>query len=178
MVVDFFDHKRATFCRQSLSSPSSSSSEKAADVVVTTYQALEKKSKRNRNTTSSGAAADPLTDKVWGRIVLDEMQEVRSWTTGISKQCQKLQSNRRWMLSGTPLLEGEFVLHCKCQTEHEAHTRLKNVFWLSSLYTGIQDFKGELCFLGVEPFAANNEDGFFEFAVNSHWQARSYVAAI
>lgn len=71
------------------------------------------------------------------------MQEVRSWNTTISKTCQELESDRRWMLSGTPLWEG------------------------------IQDFKGELCFLGLEPFAANNEDGFFNFAIANHWKARS-----
>lgn len=41
------------------------------------------------------------------------------------------------------------------------------------LFDGIKDFRGELCFLKLDPFAADNEDGFFEFAVASHWDARS-----
>jgi hypothetical protein len=138
LVVDFFDHKQAAFLRQSSNTDDmvDELDERPADIVVTTYQALEKKGKKN-------PGMQILTSKVWGRVVLDEMQEIRSWTTSISKHCQCLQSDRRWMLSGTPLLEG------------------------------IQDFRGELCFLGLEPFAANNEDGYFDFAISNHWNTRS-----
>lgn len=37
----------------------------------------------------------------------------------------------------------------------------------------IDDFKGELCFLGLEPFAASNDDGFFNFAISKPWEERS-----
>lgn len=120
-----------------------------ADIVLTTYQALDGK---NNGTAKKGGSnkrarafsvSKILSSTVWGRIILDEMQEIRSWTTSISKQCEQLKSDRRWMLSGTPLWEG------------------------------IQDFRGELCFLGLEPFAANNEDGYFDFAIANHWDARS-----
>ena len=80
---------------------------------------------------------------IWGRIVLDEMQEIRSWTTRLSKVVCRLRSDCRWMLSGTPLLDD------------------------------INDLKGELCFLGLEPFSATNDDGFFQFAVASHWEYKS-----
>ena len=49
------------------------------------------------------------------------MQEIRSSTTQIAKMCERLQCNRRWMLSGTPLFEG------------------------------IADLRGELNFLHLEP---------------------------
>ena len=120
-----------------------------ADIVLTTYQALDDK---NNGTAKKGGSnkrarassvSKILTTTIWGRIILDEMQEIRSWTTMISRQCEQLRSDRRWMLSGTPLWEG------------------------------IQDFRGELCFLGLEPFAANNEDGYFDFAIANHWDARS-----
>eukprot|EP00536_Pseudo-nitzschia_multiseries_P008035 jgi/Psemu1/287532/fgenesh1_pg.197_\ len=129
-----------------------------ADVVLTTYQSLQggirtgskkKKDKAAMKSTTAAANANAaaisklLLSTVWGRVVLDEMQEVRSWNTITSKSCHKLLSHRRWMLSGTPLWEG------------------------------IHDFRGELCFLGLEPFAANNEDGFFDFAVAHHWEERS-----
>jgi hypothetical protein len=79
--------------------------------------------------------------KRWGRIVLDEMQEVRSSTTKIARMCETLKSDRRWMISGTPLFEG------------------------------IEDLKGELNFLHLEPFSANSEDGFFNFAVTNPWES-------
>ena len=102
------------------------------DIVLTTYQALEhaKTSKR-------------LQDRVWGRIVLDEMQEIRSSATMIAKSCDKLSGTRRWMLSGTPLFDG------------------------------IEDLKGELNFLSLEPYAAKSEDGFFDFSITNHWHAHS-----
>jgi DNA repair protein RAD5 len=96
---------------------------------LTTYHALE-----------HPATCKLLTDKVWGRIVLDEMQEIRSSTTKIAKMCEQLQGNKRWMLSGTPLFEG------------------------------IDDLRGELSFLRISPFGANTEDGFFNFAITKPWQ--------
>jgi len=103
------------------------------DVLVTTYQALDQ----------------PKTSKflagfTWGRIVLDEMQEIRSSTTKIAKSCEMLKSARRWMLSGTPIFEG------------------------------FDDLRGELNFLRLEPYAAKLEDGFFDFSIMNHMQMRSH----
>ena len=42
-----------------------------------------------------------------------------------------------------------------------------------SSFDSINDFRGELCFLQLAPFAADNEDGFFNFAVANHWDQRS-----
>lgn len=67
------------------------------------------------------------------------MQEIRSSTTKIAKACEKLECNRRWMLSGTPLFEG------------------------------MEDLRGELNFLRLEPFGANSEDGFFDFMISRRW---------
>ncbi len=102
----------------------------SSDIVLTTYGALT-----HKNTTKH------LSKVRWGRIVLDEMQEIRSSTTQISHNCNKLICNRRWMLSGTPLFEG------------------------------IDDLRGELNFLRLEPFAAALEDGFFKFAVKNQWDS-------
>jgi SNF2 family DNA or RNA helicase len=99
------------------------------DVVITTYNALEKTT-----------VANLLHEISWGRIVLDEMQEIRSSTSKIAKSCENLKARRRWMLSGTPLFEG------------------------------IQDFLGEFNFLKLEPFAASNEDGFFHFMISQAWE--------
>jgi hypothetical protein len=37
----------------------------------------------------------------------------------------------------------------------------------------VTDLRGELCFLKLEPFSANNDDGFFQFAVANHWDHKS-----
>ena len=106
-----------------------------ADVIITTYQALDHNHHR--------IAARLLKEQRWGRVVLDEMQEIRSSTTAIAKNCEGLFSERRWMLSGTPIFEG------------------------------ITDLRGELCFLRVEPFSSNLDDGFFNFAIEKNWEAKS-----
>jgi SNF2-related domain len=69
------------------------------------------------------------------------MQEIRSTTTKIAQTCEKLDCNRRWMLSGTPLFDG------------------------------IDDLRGELNFLRLEPFGAKSEDGFFKFMITDPWES-------
>jgi hypothetical protein len=129
LVYEFFDCSTLTFHRKS-------TKQGPADIVVTTYNALEKSSQKLN-------PAKILKSFSWGRVVLDEMQEIRSSTTSIAKNCEELECERRWMLSGTPLFEG------------------------------VDDFRGELCFLRLEPFAGTLDDGFFDFSVKTHWQERS-----
>ncbi|CAB9507231.1 DNA repair protein RAD5 [Seminavis robusta] len=104
---------------------------RGADILVTTYDALEKPK-----------AARKLQDVTFARVVLDEMQEIASPTTKIAKNCEHLQCDRRWMLSGTPI------------------------------YSGIKDLRGELNMLRLEPFGANFDDGFFDFAIQTPWDAK------
>ena len=40
------------------------------------------------------------------------------------------------------------------------------------LFEGIEDLRGELNFLRLEPFGANCEDGFFDFMIQQPWEAR------
>ena len=103
----------------------------ASDIVLTTYDALDK-----------ACCSTVLQCVQWGRVVLDEMQEIRSSTTKIAKNCEKLQCDRRWMLSGTPI------------------------------FSGIEDLRGELNFLRLEPFGAGWEDGFFDFAIQKPWEQK------
>ncbi|CAJ1942990.1 unnamed protein product [Cylindrotheca closterium] len=133
---------------QRVQQPSSAESQAKADIVLTTYHALEDnvagtKKKRSRKRQSSDNELMCLVEQTWGRIVLDEMQEIRSSTSRISKVVNTLKSKCRWMLSGTPLVDD------------------------------ISDLRGELSFLGLEPFAFSNDDGFFDFAVANHWHQRS-----
>ena len=133
LIYHFFDHDKLEFVNKT-------NHDGPPDIVLTTYVALEKYGKRNRS-----RSAQVLKSTSWGRIVLDEMQEVRSSTSSIAKNCESLKSDRRWMLSGTPLFQG------------------------------VDDFRGELCFLKLEPFAGNCEDGFFDYAIKSHWDAESIL---
>ena len=131
LVVDVYNHETMKFERRSNHAESIE-----ADIVLTTYKALEKKKNETK-------AVKKITDVYWARVVLDEMQEIRSNTTSISKNCNSLLAERRWMLSGTPLFEG------------------------------FGDFRGELCFLRLSPFSFDTEDGFFNFAITQHLEARS-----
>ena len=106
--------------------------EPTPDIVLTTYRALDQTK-----------TLSLLKYQKWGRIVLDEMQEIRSSTTKTAKSCESLYSDRRWMLSGTPL------------------------------YDGIGDFRGELNFLRLAPFSAGSEDGFFNFCITNPWEAKN-----
>jgi SNF2-related domain len=131
LILDIVDGQTGAVIRQG----SSICTDTDADIVLTTYQALVHR-----------MVAPNFHAKRWGRIVLDEMQEIRSSTTAIAKTCERLDCNRRWMLSGTPLFDG------------------------------IDDLRGELNFLRLEPFSANSEDGFFDFMIAQPWKDHNPVA--
>jgi E3 ubiquitin-protein ligase SHPRH len=78
----------------------------------------------------------------WTRVVLDEMQEVRSSGTKVAMACRALDAQFRFMVSGTPL------------------------------YTGIADLHGELSFLRVYPWAQDDKVIFvcaFFFICDFSW---------
>ena len=107
------------------------------DVVLTTYKSL----------TADGKALAAQFKKVhWKRIVLDEMQEVRSSTTQLALLCERLSASTRWMVSGTPL------------------------------YDSIDDLNGELNFLKIWPFALRDkEDGFWANSIGGPWERKDPV---
>ena len=97
------------------------------DIILVSYRMLQTDRK-------------PFQSIHWRRIVLDEMQEIRSSTTDLAKVCKKLSSDFRWMVSGTPL------------------------------YTSLDDLNGELNFLGVTPFCLNDAtDGFWGLRIRQPW---------
>jgi SNF2 family DNA or RNA helicase len=103
-------------------------------IVLTTYSMLNK----NQN---------GLGKVYWRRIVLDEMQEIRSSTTVLAKACERLTSDMRWMVSGTPL------------------------------YTGINDLNGELNFLQIIPFClSDDKDGFWGRRIGKPFNRHSVEA--
>ena len=129
LKVDVLDVNKSNFCINDLRIESGG---KGSDILITTYNALEK-----------SKSICYLSSWSWGRVVLDEQQEIRSSTTKIAQNCESLNCHRRWMLSGTPIFEG------------------------------VEDLRGELNFLRLSPFAAKYEDGFFNFSVMNHWNQRS-----
>ena len=109
-----------------------------AQIVLTTYRTIETEG-RVRVTQQKGGKRKPdnlLKHVEWRRVVLDECQEVRSSTTQLARNCQELESDFRWMVSGTPL------------------------------HTGLDDLNGELAFLQVYPFCLlDATDGFWKLRV-------------
>ena len=68
------------------------------DIVLTTYESLKR-------------SASVYKKFHWHRIVLDECQEVKMPTNQIAKLCADLESNHRWMVSGTPFFSSIEDLH-------------------------------------------------------------------
>jgi len=105
-----------------------------ADIVVTTYKTVV-------------ADRGAFKRVCWERVILDEMQEVRSSATDVARTCNLLRSEARWMVSGTPL------------------------------YESIDDLNGELAFLGVFPFCLDDAvDGFWALRVRAPFEARDPAA--
>eukprot|EP00941_MAST-03F_sp_MAST-3F-sp1_P005034 g5034.t1 len=115
----------------------------SADIVLTTYRALSSEGRKNRRSTTSKKVPKLLLTIQWRRVVLDEMQEIRSSTTELAVACRNLSPGHasRWMVSGTPL------------------------------FSGIKDLNGELAFLQVLPFCLHdNVDGFWDRCIEEPWK--------
>ena len=82
-----------------------------ADIVLTTF-----------GTVSKDSTSRVMEMIGWKRIMIDEMQFMRSPTSAMARATRKLHAQFRWMISGTPI------------------------------YTDLNDLNGELQFLGVIPF--------------------------
>lgn len=66
------------------------------DVVVTSYTAFQKKT-----------PIECLYKEKWGRIILDEGHMIRNPKTKINIEISKLRADIKWILSGTPIQNGE-----------------------------------------------------------------------
>ncbi|KAI0150430.1 SNF2 family N-terminal domain-containing protein [Xylariaceae sp. FL1272] len=70
------------------------------DIVMTTYGSVASEvSGRSKN----GRGPFPLEEIGWFRIVLDEAHQIREQTTLAFKSICRLQANRRWAVTGTPV---------------------------------------------------------------------------
>jgi SNF2 family DNA or RNA helicase len=70
----------------------------AAPIVLTTYNMIlsanDKKDKENKNL---------LTKIQWNRLIFDEAHHLRNKKTERYKSCEKIKSEIRWLISGTPI---------------------------------------------------------------------------
>ncbi|KAL1741859.1 SNF2 family N-terminal domain-containing protein [Schizophyllum fasciatum] len=83
---------------------------KKYDVVITTYQVIsgehaERAGGQPAKKKKKGAsAAGSLFDVKWKRIVLDEGHSIRNPKAKMSQACCALEADRRWVLTGTPIV--------------------------------------------------------------------------
>ena len=75
----------------------------SCDVCITTYGVIASE--------FSGARESPLFAKNWRRIVLDEAHYIKNPNSRIAKAVRKLNSQRRWCLTGTPIQNSLVDLH-------------------------------------------------------------------
>lgn len=69
-----------------------------ASIVITTYGAITLTKKQ-----IDANAITPLHQLLWGRIIFDEAHHLRNKNTTRYISARKLQSNIRWLVSGTPV---------------------------------------------------------------------------
>jgi SWI/SNF-related matrix-associated actin-dependent regulator of chromatin subfamily A3 len=70
-----------------------------ANIVVTTYDIVRATYNKNANT-----ASGPLFAVQWRRVVLDEAHTIKNAAALTHKSCLLLKTERRWALTGTPIV--------------------------------------------------------------------------
>lgn len=71
------------------------------NVVITSYGVLGSEWTRNENGSGYGS---PLYQIEWLRVVLDEAHNCKSRSSRTAKACHALKAQRRWALTGTPIV--------------------------------------------------------------------------
>ncbi|KAI9139256.1 SNF2 family N-terminal domain-containing protein [Paraphysoderma sedebokerense] len=72
------------------------------DIVITTYQVLAQEYRDEK--VKGRRQAQVLTKMRWRRIILDEGHVICNRNTKRSKVCASMQAERRWIMSGTPIM--------------------------------------------------------------------------
>ncbi|KAI0093185.1 SNF2 family N-terminal domain-containing protein [Irpex rosettiformis] len=79
------------------------------DVVITTYQSVTKEHEAFGGSTVASNKKRKTSDRAlyevkWKRIILDEGHTIRNPKTKMAKACYGLTAQRRWVLTGTPII--------------------------------------------------------------------------
>ncbi|KAI0688029.1 SNF2 family N-terminal domain-containing protein [Cytidiella melzeri] len=79
------------------------------DVVITTYQTVTKEHENSGGSAAVGSKKRKTSDRAlfevnWKRIILDEGHNIRNPKTKMAKACYALSAQRRWVLTGTPII--------------------------------------------------------------------------
>lgn len=78
-------------------------------IVLTSYQTiLKRKNKKKEN------ILNLLHSVRWNRLIFDEAHHLRNSNTKLFQDCYSLQSNIRWLMTGTPIQNREKDFHSLC----------------------------------------------------------------
>ncbi|KAL1660706.1 SNF2 family N-terminal domain-containing protein [Schizophyllum commune] len=110
---------------------------KKYDVVITTYQVIsgewaDRAGGQPAKKKKKGVAGGSLFDVKWKRIVLDEGHSIRNPRAKMTQACCALEADRRWVLTGTPIINTprdlgsllSFLRICKPLDEEDFFKRL------------------------------------------------------
>lgn len=82
----------------------------------------------------------------FGRIILDESQNIRNHKNRISKQVVKLNGNKRWCLSGTPFFNDYSDMYAQCLFLDKAPYNNKKC-WRNPTEEFLEEFRKEFCYI-------------------------------
>lgn len=78
-------------------------------IVLTSYQTIIKRKNKNKEN-----VLNLLHSVRWNRLIFDEAHHLRNSNTKLFKDCYSLQSNIRWLMTGTPIQNREKDFHSLC----------------------------------------------------------------
>mmetsp|Transcript_10697 Transcript_10697/g.19310 ORF Transcript_10697/g.19310 Transcript_10697/m.19310 type:complete len:1185 (-) Transcript_10697:1237-4791(-) len=109
-------------------------------IVIVSFKYLmygfgRKRKRKNSNFKS-------ILNVTWYRVIIDECQYLKSYSSALTKSVAQLRCAHRWMCSGTPFPSNS-----------------------------IEDLRGQLQFLNIWPFSIVS-DGFWELKIRTQWNNR------
>lgn len=106
------------------------------DVVLTTYQTVVNDDSGGSKVASSGSSkrkktGETLKDIRWKRIIIDEGHQIRNPSTKAAVAVSALWAERRWVLTGTPIVGFSFRAVSELVNGHRFTAELPERSWFS-----------------------------------------------